>query len=109
MSARLGRVLLVVALLAAQQAALSHQIWHGAQSAPSTGLSSPLEQRGAPFGSGTLCEFHEALGVVLGAASGALAVVACVEPPLVAFVAAGLRAIEVPAPLPASRGPPLYL
>ena len=91
-------------LLIAQQGALSHQIWHAANSAahsdaaPDTNNPEPKKT--------SLCDLHTALGAVLGALNGAphgsqvdafeqlrFAAAAPAEPRLVSLA-------------PASRGPP---
>ena len=51
----LARLLVIVAMLLAQRAALGHELWHlGAAN------GDPAQQ--------TLCDFHDALGTVVGAA-----------------------------------------
>lgn len=91
--ARAVRLLIAVALLAAQQAALGHQIWHlGKQD------SQPAQSQ--------LCEQHEALATVAGAldcASSGTTAAAADDVPL-PFVA--LLAAAAPRLAPASRGPP---
>jgi hypothetical protein len=90
----LARVVLAVAFLLAQHAALAHQVWHAAGQADKTSQNSKL------------CEQHAALGAVLGAINGfhAAALFATVAP--VHFPAAHSSAATL-APLPpASRGPP---
>ena len=64
-AARLGRLLLVVAFLAAQSAAVSHQIWHAG-----SGLQAETTQPEQPGKKDSLCDFHAALGTVLGALGG---------------------------------------
>lgn len=83
----------VAALLAAQQAALEHPLWHVA-AAPE---QSPL------------CEHHDALGKVLGAIDCAVPVHAT-EAPAARVIAAVPPAARAGAPLaPSSRGPPTLL
>ena len=89
----LARLLLLLALLAAQQAALSHQLWH---------LDS---ERGQPAQQ-ALCDFHDALTAVAGVLQGA--------PPRLELPAASeaavppARGVVAPAQAvaPSSRGPP---
>jgi len=88
----LGAVL-VALLLAAQQAALEHPLWHVA-AAPE---QSPL------------CAQHDALGTVLGAVDCA-ATGFTEEAPVAAAIAAVLPSARAGAPLqPSSRGPPALL
>ena len=90
---RIFGALLVAALLAAQQAALEHPLWHVA-AAPE---QSPL------------CEQHDALGAVLGAIDCAAPLLRQ-EAPGAAAIAAVLPAARAGAPLePSSRGPPTLL
>lgn len=89
----LARLLLLFALLAAQQAALSHQLWH---------LDS---ERGQPAQQ-ALCDFHDALSAVAGVLQG--------TPPRLELPAASEAAVPadrgVAAPPravpPSARGPP---
>ena len=64
MFGRLGRLLLVIAVLLAQQTALAHQYWHAAKATVSADAKPPKGDR--------LCDLHDLLGTVLGVASGAL-------------------------------------
>ena len=94
---RAVRLLIAVALLAAQQAALGHQIWHLAK------------QDSQPAQKNQLCEQHHALATVAGALDCATldaTFVATREAPL-PFIAWP----DAPAPrlAPASRGPPKLL
>ena len=100
MFARLGRVVLVIAVLLAQQTALAHQYWHASNAAVS------LDAKKAPKAD-PLCDFHDLLGTVLGVASGAPqtpAFLSLAEPGFTAFAAvvheAALLATH-------SRDPPL--
>ena len=99
MFARLGRLVLVLAVLLAQQTALAHQYWHASNSTASA------DAKKAPKGD-TLCDLHDLLGTVLGLAAGAAQTPACLslaEPDFIA-VAAIVRQAAVLAPH--SRGPP---
>jgi len=90
---RILGALLVVVLLAAQQAALEHPLWH---------VGTADEQS-------PLCAQHDALGTVLGAIDCA-AVVFTEEAPAAAAVAAVVPSARAGAPLePSSRGPPTLL
>jgi hypothetical protein len=96
-SARLARLLLIALLLAAQQSAIAHGVWHFAGGAKSQHSGS---------GGSTLCDQHSALGTVLGALGSA----AAAPPP--ASQRAGAIASERHANAPAaalaasSRDPP---
>jgi hypothetical protein len=96
----LGRVLLVFAILLAQQTALAHQYWHASNAALSA------EAKKAPK-TDPLCDFHDLLGTVLGVAGGATpipAFLALAEPGFAAVAAI----VREPALLAAhSRDPPL--
>ena len=100
MLARLGRVVLVIAVLLAQQTALAHQFWHASNSALSA------ETKKAPKGD-PLCDFHDLLGTVLGVANCSVqapAFLALAEPGFSAFAAALFEAALL---APHSRDPPL--
>src|SRR5689334_11748139 len=100
MLARLGRVVLVLAVLLAQQTALAHQYWHASNSAFSG------DAKKAPKTDG-LCDLHDLLGTVLGVAGGAAqtpAFLALAEPGFRAFAAAVYEAALL---TPHSRDPPL--
>ena len=59
MLARLGRLVLVLAILLAQQTALAHQYWHASNASVSADVKK------APKGD-RLCDLHDLLGTVLG-------------------------------------------
>jgi hypothetical protein len=109
MGARLGRVLLVVALLVAQQAAFAHQAWHLAKATSGTAaaLAAP-EQQPPKSRVDLLCDFHSALSTVLGALSGATASSLSPVPLEVPFIAPVVPAFSIAAPVPASRDPPPF-
>jgi hypothetical protein len=98
---RTWRLLVVAALLFAQQLALGHQVWH----ASGTSLAA-AEAAGEPAKSNPLCDQHAALKAVLGALNGSSSL------PLVADPAPHLSLpVEIPAAClaalsPSSRGPP---
>ena len=109
MSARLGRVLLVIALLLAQQAALAHQIGHLAAGSPHSVASVPAGDPSDKSQRDRLCDLHSSLGTVLGALSGALALSFHGAPHDIQFADPSTPAISIAAPVPASRDPPSSL
>ena len=95
----LRAIVLAVALLAAQQNALAHAVWHAG------GASSQSQDKDQ----GKLCDLHSALGSVLGVLSGKAA-----TPPACASQVTPLDERALPAPRfrassPLSRGPPASL
>jgi hypothetical protein len=100
------RLLVVAALLAAQQVALSHQVWHlGRGAGAPTSLPSASNGQSQPP-NGTLCEFHDSMGAVLGALSCAIPVArdeTCPEPGFAPVSVAARRAVPLK---PSSRDPP---
>jgi len=94
--ARAARLLVAVALLAAQQAALGHQIWHLGKHD-----SQPAQKQ--------LCEQHAALATVAGAldCTPSGPVLAAADDVPLPFVAS--RAAAAPGLVPCSRGPPTLL
>ena len=100
--ARLGRALLVLALLFAQQAAVAHSVWHAAAAAKAGAVH--LGAKGNP-----LCTQHGSLDTVLGGLSAAPAFATADEPQPAHFPAANVPAASTPAPSPLSRGPPPVL
>jgi hypothetical protein len=107
MGARFCRVLLVAALLAAQQSALAHQIWHLAASTHAAVEAGVPGQPPAQSRTDRLCDFHSALSTVLGAVSAAATLALASAPLEIPFSVRALPALAVAAPAPASRGPPL--
>jgi hypothetical protein len=108
MNARLGRVILVVALLLAQRVALAHELWHfaaGTRACAAAAIAAP-EQAPAQSRADRLCDFHSALGTVLGALSGAAALTLPAAPLDAEFLAPALPPLGTGAPVPASRDPP---
>jgi hypothetical protein len=100
MLARLGRVLLVFAILLAQQTALAHQYWHAANATLS------VDANKAPK-SDRLCGLHDLLGTVLAVAGGAAQ-----TPAFLALSAPGFTAVapiirEAALLAAHSRDPPL--
>lgn len=90
---RVLRVLLAVALLSAQYAALAHQIWHFGD-----GKSQPAQQQ--------LCDQHDALGTVAGALDAPALQLAQESPALFALHFEALPEAAAPGLAPSSRGPP---
>ena len=91
----LRAIVLAVALLAAQQNALAHAVWHAAAGSQSQDKDQ-----------GRLCDLHSALGAVLGVLSGKAA-----TPPACVTQATPFDERDLPAPRfrassPLSRGPP---
>ena len=87
MLARLSRIVLILAVLLAQQTALAHEYWHAT---PKAAAEKSLPARGDK-----LCDLHDLLGTVLGIAGGAapaLAFLALSEP---GFIAAKKRSLEI--------------
>lgn len=99
MLGRLGRALLVFAVLLAQQTALAHQYWHASKAAVAADAQKPVKTDG-------LCDLHDLLGTVLGVASGAPlpAVLGEFTAPRATAPAAALHEALLLAPH--SRGPP---
>jgi hypothetical protein len=98
MRACAGRVLLLIAFLLAQQTALAHAISHAADSGYKNSAGT---KTGNP-----LCEQHAALGTVLGALSGAIALAFFADAAPLHFPVVDSPAACLPALSPASRGPP---
>ena len=102
--ARAARLLLAAALLAAQQAALEHAIWHaGAARAAAS------EVQKSDDGRNPLCMQHAALGAVAGAIGCAPALLALAAPDPAAIAAPPFTARSNAPPTPASRDPPQLL
>ena len=91
--ARALRMFLAFALLSAQQAALSHQLWH-------------LVDHGAQPAQEQLCDQHDALGTVACALDSPVAPVACERPAGFLFHSLAHPAASMPGLAPSSRGPP---
>jgi hypothetical protein len=99
MLARLGRIVLVVAVLLAQQTALAHQYWHSAQKAAA--------EKSLPAKGDKLCDLHDLLGTVLGVAGGAAPTPVFLSLSAIGF-ATPVAAVREASPLaPHSRDPPL--
>jgi hypothetical protein len=87
------RILLALALLSAQHAALSHQIWHFGDLD-----SQPAQKR--------LCDHHDALGTVAGALDSTATLLPGDAPAGSSFHSIELPSATTPGLAPSSRGPP---
>lgn len=94
MGSLLSRLVIALALVAAQHVALAHQVWHGAGKLDKGTQNSPL------------CDQHAALGTVLGALSGFHTPTLLAGAAPLHFAVAHSPAGDLPALHPASRGPP---
>ena len=90
------RILLVLALLCAQQLALAHQVWHLGDTS-----GQPAQQQ--------LCDKHEALGTVGGALHCSAIALVADAPGGFAVSCACVPAASTPGFIPTSRGPPSLL
>jgi len=100
MLGRLARVLLVLAVLLAQQTALAHQYWHASKATVAAGAQkAPQADR--------LCNLHDLLGTVLGIVGGAVQVAALLQLPQPRFVTVPGALHEASVVSPHSRDPPL--
>jgi hypothetical protein len=91
--ARALRILLALALLGAQQLALSHQIWHVGDHG-----SQPAQQQ--------LCDQHDALGTVAGALDAPVPLLAAQAATSPSFQSLEPSSASRPGLAPSSRGPP---
>jgi hypothetical protein len=91
------RVLFALALLSAQQAALSHQIWH----ASGRDNSQPAQQ--------LLCDQHDALGTVAGALDCPILQRSDEAPGDFLLGSIALPGLAIAGLTPSSRGPPTLL
>jgi hypothetical protein len=98
MLARLGRIVLILAVLLAQQTALAHQYWH---STPKAAAEKSLPAKGDK-----LCDLHDLLGTVLGIAGGAAQAPACLSLSDIGFAAPAVAVPEGSPLAPHSRDPP---
>jgi hypothetical protein len=101
----IARLLLAALLLAAQQAALEHALWHAGTAQAASGEP----QKSGSGRSNPLCDQHAALGAVAGAIGCAHALAARPTPEIAAVAAVVLPA-HGNAPLtPSCRDPPALL
>lgn len=96
MLVRVLRLLLALALLSAQNAALSHQVWHFGD------LDSQPAQK-------QLCDQHEALATVAGAVDAPVVLPCAVLPEEFSPRHTALPSADTPGLAPSSRGPPAFL
>jgi len=94
----IARLLLVCAVLIAQQTALAHDLWHAGGGPAAQDFKSPAGKK--------LCDLHDLLGTVLGAVSVAQLPVALLSYSDVGFAAAVHTAAQSRPLAPQSRGPP---
>ena len=92
----LRALVLALALLAAQQQALAHALWHAANPA----------SQSQDEGQARLCDVHSALGSVLGGASSGTPPALAVDPHATSFAAPSIAAPRFSSCSPLSRGPP---
>ena len=100
MLGRFGRVLLVFAILLAQQTALAHQYWHASSATFSA------DAKKAPKAD-PLCDLHDLLGTVLGVAAGAAPTPAFLSLAEPGFTLAAANVWQAALLAPHSRDPPL--
>jgi hypothetical protein len=96
LAAVLRVLVLALALLAAQQQALAHALWHAANPA----------SQSQDEGQARLCDVHSALGSVLGGASSSTPPALAVDPQATHFAAPIVAAPRFSPCSPLSRGPP---
>ena len=103
---RFGGLFLVAAFLLAQASGLAHQVWHagplGAHAADTGDHKQPAKKD-------PLCDFHAALGTVLGALQGVVAHLPYLENSAAGVAAAAIPLPDSPRLTPLSRGPPTLL
>ncbi len=98
------QVVFALLLLCAQQGALTHEIWHFAKASPQAGFVG--DHKGSESKKNRLCDLHSALGTVLGAVTGVVAVAPPAAAPQRSFIASESPAASVSLLAPPSRGPP---
>jgi hypothetical protein len=94
--ARILRIVIALALLNAQHAAVAHQVWH-------------LGDHGTQPAQNQLCDQHEALGTVAGAVNCPITLFPGESPSGFLYRTAALPAATTPGLAPSSRGPPALL
>ena len=100
MLGRLGRTLLVLAVLLAQQTALAHQYWHAAKATVAA------DAKKAPNGE-RLCDLHDLLGTVLGVASSTAQTPCVFDSAETGFAPAASSVRQAALLAPHSRDPPI--
>jgi len=108
MPRRLATILLAAAFLVAQAGGIAHQAWHDVHPLASHAGTDAGSDGKAPQKS-LLCDFHTALGTVLGALSGTSALAQAVPPAAIAFIAADVPTARFSTFAPQSRAPPALL
>jgi len=103
----LARLFLIAAFLVAQSAGLAHQTWHDVSSLSADTGSHALDGK-APK-KNLLCDFHAALGTVLGAVSCGGSSAHAAAAAEVPFIAAEVSAARFSLLASRSRGPPAFL
>jgi hypothetical protein len=108
------QVLFAFLLLAGQQVALVHSVWHlgkhaPAQTADNQARTAQHEQGDGKSSQSRLCDLHSALGTLLSGDCGSLpaAVAVTTSPDLALYAVAGR--VAQPATTPPSRAPPVLL
>jgi hypothetical protein len=99
-AARIARLFLIAALIAAQQSAIAHGVWHFA------GAGAPQQ---SSQDEGVLCDQHTALGTVLGALGNADAAQQPATHGACAVPAAAHACAPTALVAPSSRDPPSLL
>jgi hypothetical protein len=93
-----ARLLLICAVLLAQQTALAHDFWHASGAA--------AQGDGKPAKGKSLCDLHDLLGTVLGAVSAAPPQADLLSLSDIGFIADPVHAAQRRALAAQSRGPP---
>ncbi len=96
----IGRILLVCAVLLAQQTALAHDFWHASGAATQQDSKSPEGKK--------LCDLHDLLGTVLGTVSAAAPQTGLLSFSDIGFFATPMLAAKSRALDAQSRGPPAF-
>jgi hypothetical protein len=99
---RTWRLLVIAALLFAQQVALAHQVWHVASGSSLAAAGSVAD----PAKGNPLCDQHAALKAVLGALNGQASLALLAELVPVLSLPTDIPAASLAALSPSSRGPP---
>ncbi len=94
-------------LLLAQQGALTHDIWHSVRAASQADVSIAGDSKDVK--KNRLCDFHAALGTVLGAVHTVVAALPYLEQAETGLVASTTPLPDSPRLAPLSRGPPTLL
>lgn len=108
------QILFAFLLLAGQQAALVHSIWHLGQHGPALRLAETSGTAQSHSGDGKssqsrLCDLHSTLGTLLAGDCGSLPAAVAVAAPILLTVYAAAWRVGEPATTPPSRAPPVLL